>query len=864
MNGVAFFTRPLSFFKGLILTYIFLALVACGDRAPVITINGDENTDIAQSLVFVDPGATAADEEDGTVMVSTSGKVDTSKVGDYILTYTAIDTAGNSTTAKRNIKVREFRPFITTWKTKSENDQIIIYTAANSASFTVDWGDGNADTYSKVDNISHTYVAPGSYTVSVIGSGFTGINFSNISDKKKLVSIEQWGEVKWSTIDFAFYNCESLVSNATDFPDVSKLTDKKVLFKGSNTSNDDVNNWLNMCGDNMPVINFSGEKNMDVAQGLTFVEPGVTATDDVGGSIKVSSNGEVDTNTLGDYTLTYTAIDAEGNTTTATRNIEIREFRPFITTWKTDNKGESNDNQIQIISGVNSGSFTIDWGDNSSKTYSNERYITHTYDVPGIYTVSISGGGFTHFYSPRDSDNKKIIALEQWGDIQWSTMFLSFYDCENLISNALDIPDLLKVKDMTRMFNGASAFNADLSKWDVSSVENMQYMFKRASGFNGDVSNWDVSNVTNMERMFKRASTFNQDLSKWDVSNVTNMILMFSGATDFNGDVSAWDLSSLTKMIGIFGSAVGFSGDVSKWNVSNVRDMRGAFSGASTFNGDVSKWDTSSVSNISAMFHDASSFNGDVSKWDVSNVTDMSAMFQKAQAFNGDLSKWDTSSVTNMEFMFLEARAFNGVLNKWDVSNVTNMDKMFKRASAFNQDLNKWDTSNVTSMNGMFDGARTFNGDVSSWDVSNVPIMEHMFDGASAFNGDVSEWDVSSVRSMVRMFNYASAFDGDVSKWDVSNVTIMLDMFNGARAFNGDVSKWDVSNVTNMYDMFGDTSLSVKNYDALLQGWSKQNLKKGLTFYGGYDNHYSTQAQAARDIIVNDHRWKIYDGGLAN
>ena len=51
-------------------------------------------------------------------------------------------------------------------------------------------------------------------------------------------------------------------------------------------------------------------------------------------------------------------------------------------------------------------------------------------------------------------------------------------------------------------------------------------MFEQ-SAFNQDISSWDVSNVTNMDAMFDDASAFNQDISSWDVSSVTNMELCF-------------------------------------------------------------------------------------------------------------------------------------------------------------------------------------------------------------------------------------------------------------------------------------------------------------------------------------------------
>ena len=43
-----------------------------------------------------------------------------------------------------------------------------------------------------------------------------------------------------------------------------------------------------------------------------------------------------------------------------------------------------------------------------------------------------------------------------------------------------------------------------------------------------------TSNVTDMSGMFSSATAFNQDISSWDVSSVTNMTAMFYEATSFN------------------------------------------------------------------------------------------------------------------------------------------------------------------------------------------------------------------------------------------------------------------------------------------------------------------------------------------
>ena len=99
------------------------------------------------------------------------------------------------------------------------------------------------------------------------------------------------------------------------------------------------------------------------------------------------------------------------------------------------------------------------------------------------------------------------------------------------------------------MFFQASAFNGDLSKWNVGQVTNMDNMFNGAKSFNQDLSKWNVRKVANMRNMFSGAESFNQDLSKWDVGRVTDMSTMFKGATSFKQVLcgAAWVFSKARK-----------------------------------------------------------------------------------------------------------------------------------------------------------------------------------------------------------------------------------------------------------------------------------------------------------------------------
>jgi len=84
-----------------------------------------------------------------------------------------------------------------------------------------------------------------------------------------------------------------------------------------------------------PVITLNGEKNMTLLQGTTYSEAGATAVNSIGGTVSVTITGHVDSNTLGSYTITYTATDAAGNTATETRTVTVTQApdttKPTIT-----------------------------------------------------------------------------------------------------------------------------------------------------------------------------------------------------------------------------------------------------------------------------------------------------------------------------------------------------------------------------------------------------------------------------------------------------------------------------------------------------------------------------------------------------
>ena len=75
--------------------------------SPVITINGDSVISITVGDEYTDLGAIAIDDIDGEIEVSISGSVDSLATGTYMITYSATDISGNSSSIDRVINVNE-------------------------------------------------------------------------------------------------------------------------------------------------------------------------------------------------------------------------------------------------------------------------------------------------------------------------------------------------------------------------------------------------------------------------------------------------------------------------------------------------------------------------------------------------------------------------------------------------------------------------------------------------------------------------------------------------------------------------------------------------------------------------------------
>jgi surface protein len=467
-----------------------------------------------------------------------------------------------------------------------------------------------------------------------------------------------------------------------------------------------------------------------------------------GGTISPSTDLEQDFSSPVTYTVTS---DAGVEQEWIIKVLAIQEppnSPGFITTWVTNNEGASDINQIAIpIAEGTIYDYNVDWGDGTFETNLTGNAI-HTYEIPGKYSIAITGEFpeilFNDPLLENNTDAKKLVFVNQWGNIQWSNFTNAFRGCTELDVVASDTPDMSNVFRVADMFNSCKKLigNDSFGNWDVSNILNASSMFWGCELFNQDIGNWNISNITRLDYLFSGAKTFNQDIGGWDLRNAEIIFAMFNDAAAFNQDISNWNFPKVTSLSALFQGADSFNQDISAWDVSKVEDFVGLFSLAKSFNQPIGTWDMSAAKNTALMFQGADSFTSDIRNWNVSNLENMGGMFSFNPIFNQDISGWNVGKVTSMGGVF------------WN-------------NSVFNQDLSSWDTSNVVDMGRMFFGAFNFNQSIENWDVGKVQDMKDMFSQSSGistenYDATIIAWNnLSSLQNGVEL-------DGGNSKYCLS------------------------------------------------------------------------------------------------
>jgi len=378
-----------------------------------------------------------------------------------------------------------------------------IPTTGTGYNYTVDWGDGITTT-GHTENATHTYAAQGEYQLSITGE-FPRISVSHaVPFYNQIISVDQWGDQKWLSMERAFAGCFDLSINTSDAPDLSKVESMSYMFFGANITGNigdwDVSNITDMSNLFSRSFNFNLDlRNWDVSK-------------------------------VTDMNHMFSS---------------CTEFNQDISNWDVSNATDMKN----MFS--NAKAFNQDLGAwNVSKVTDMESMFDTNFEFNqdiGSWDVSKVENMANMFARATEFDQD----IGNWDVSKVTDMQGMFYYAQKF-NKDISTWDVSNVVDMEEMFSVASEFNQNIGEWDVSNVTNFEDMFSNAADFNQDISDWDMSSATTLKGMFFRAFEFNQNIGKWDVSNVTDCEDMFARVHSFDQNLGNWDISNVTNMTDMF------------------------------------------------------------------------------------------------------------------------------------------------------------------------------------------------------------------------------------------------------------------------------------------------------------------------
>ncbi|WP_139063842.1 immunoglobulin-like domain-containing protein [Bacillus sp. FJAT-27986] len=324
-------------------TIVYRTVKVVDNVKPVI--NGANNTQVALGDAFDSlKGVSASDNNDGnlTAKIKVEGTVNVNKPGTYKLTYTVSDKAGNKATKQRNVTVVDkVVPVINGVEDVElpfgqEFDSLKGVTATDNY-------DGDLTSKIKVEGTVNVEKA-GSYPLTYSVTDQSG----NEATVKRTVTVIDSTDpilsgVKDLEINFGdeFDPLKGITASDNNDGDitskikvegavnVNKAGSYKLTYSVSDESGNNATAERTVTVIDNVKPEFSGVSNVTIGLYTDFnVMNGVTASDNNDGDLtsNILTEGTVDTQKEGDYTVTYTVSDAAGNTEKVTRVVTVQKI----------------------------------------------------------------------------------------------------------------------------------------------------------------------------------------------------------------------------------------------------------------------------------------------------------------------------------------------------------------------------------------------------------------------------------------------------------------------------------------------------------------------------------------------------------
>jgi surface protein len=212
------------------------------NEPPTISLVGSSTINIQREDLFIDPGALAADIEDGdiTSLINISGDLNTSILGIYTLIYAVSDSSGNTSTISRTIIVNEKR-------------NIIIYFENG----TCKCPDASVGFKEIINQVEYTVVDNQTIKVEILNNNIN-LCTTLVSDMKELfinninfnTDIDFWDTSNVVQMDKMFFKASEFNQNIADW-DLGKVKSTYAMFKKATLFNKNIEFWDTSSVENM-------------------------------------------------------------------------------------------------------------------------------------------------------------------------------------------------------------------------------------------------------------------------------------------------------------------------------------------------------------------------------------------------------------------------------------------------------------------------------------------------------------------------------------------------------------------------------------------------------------------------------------
>ena len=361
---------------------------------PVVSLIGSPLVYLEVGATYYEVGATATDDHDGDITnkISVQGNVvNVNVAGTYVLNYVVQDNAGNLSSVTRTVNVlANAVPTVafgmngnaTYAKTRSTSVTVSDNVAVNPSSLEYQWTTSTTapteasftTTFTNGATLSTPAGVSGGYYLWILAKDTNGntmiarSNMFNLDNTGPTITFGTNGNTTYAKTysttvtpaDTNGVNASSLeyqwttsttapteASFTTTFTSGGTISTPAGVTGGyylwilakDNLTNTSItrSNVFNL--DNTgPVITITGNNPFNFTTGIsgtTYVDPGATASDSVNGNLTSSIvvTNPVNIEQLKTYTVTYTVADALGNSSTATRTVNVNTLRIETIMW---------------------------------------------------------------------------------------------------------------------------------------------------------------------------------------------------------------------------------------------------------------------------------------------------------------------------------------------------------------------------------------------------------------------------------------------------------------------------------------------------------------------------------------------------